>query len=84
MQLGAINNYLTFNNILVSLTLYFHLYIKDKNTEGKRKNWMNKNYSDKIVPEIDWDIGVFCAQKDSSKKNNACPFDSMRNKVDSW
>ena len=45
---------------------------------------MNKNYSDKIVPEIDWDIGVFCAQKNSSKKKNARPFDSMRNKAGSW
>ena len=72
------------NLLLVSLRLYFHPYIKDiKILRGKRKNWTKKNYSDKIVPEIDWDIGVFCAQKDSSKKI-ACPFDSMQNKADSW
>ena len=53
MQLGAINNHLTFNNILVSLTLYFHLYIKDKNNEGKKEELNEKNYSDKIIPEID-------------------------------
>ena len=35
---------------------------------------MKKNYSDKIVPEIDWDIGVFCAQKDSSKEKNCLSF----------
>lgn len=31
----------------------------------------------------EWDIGVFCAQKDSAEKF-ACPFDSMQKKADSW
>ena len=48
MQLGALNNHLTFNNLFVSL----------------------RGYSE-------WDIGVFCAQKDSAEKF-ACPFDSMQ------
>ena len=36
MQMAAINNHLTFKSIVVSLTLCFHLYIKDKNTNGEK------------------------------------------------
>ena len=55
--LPALHNlwlFLVFNNILISLTLYFHLYIKDKSAELRKKGEKNeKAYSiNKIVSNL--------------------------------
>ena len=66
--------FLVFNNVLISLTLYFCLYIKDKSAElRKKKGEKNEKVCDtKLYQLRQW---VLCS-KDSSEKLG-CPFDSV-------
>ena len=66
--------FLVFNNVLISLTLYFCLYIKDKSAElrKKREKRTKKTCGTKLYQLRQC---VLCS-KDSSEKLG-CPFDSV-------